>query len=322
LIKISPQAKIILPHSAYAVTVSENGRVAVVSRKGAGKLLAPDLTVLAGFSVPRRPSDMALSPDGSELAVVAADGITLYSITAFNPRFEKTGYLNNAYQSCLFGWKGLFRSCFTYTPRSAVLEVWDAHREATIAEVKISDPFGGSAFRLFPHPLKNCALVWMAAGQDGQRLFWASLEGDTIRVSPLTDLNFTSPPAFGPDGTEFLIAADRRLSRHAFPDGLRLGVMNELVDGVYIGDQVCYLDRGHALVASGEGRLFAVDLAALKTLDEVEIVSEGPQRVSEFFRLDAQRFLSAHRDEEATGPNRAGDGLMVWLVPSNEELCR
>jgi hypothetical protein len=314
VIRIDAQAKAVMPHRAFLVTTSVNGRIAALSRKGAGTLSAPDLTMLASFAVSLWPSDLALSPDGSELAVAAADGITLYSLSP-TWTFEKSGYLNNAYQSCLFGPEGRLWSCFAYTPRSAVLEVWDASKQAAIAEVKIVAPFVESAFRLFPHPLRDCVVVWVAAGQDGQRLFWASLEADTIRVSPLADLDFTSPPAFSPDGTEFLISTERGLIRYAFPDGPQLGEMNELVEDDYIGDSVCYLDRGRALVASAKERLFAVDLANMTTLDEVEISGDEPQPVSNFFRLDAQRFLSVHRDNEVMDPDRARDSLMVWRAP-------
>jgi len=310
VIEIHPQSKIVLTHGAYLAATSENGHIAAVSRKGTGTLLSPDLRMLGHFSVPLRPTDLALSPDASELAVAAADGITLYSARAF----EKSGYLNNAYQSCLFDTKGRLWSCIAYTQSSAILEIWDSRKETVIAEVKIIDPFGQSAFRLFRHPSQNSVIVWAAAGQDGQKLFWASLHEDAIQVTPFDDLDFTSPPAFRSDGKEFLIAAECELFRYAYPNGPRLSEMNELgpEEGDSIGDQVFYLDSDHALLSSSEGRLYTVDLAKMRTIDEVQILDDKPRPVWNFLKLDAQRFVSIHRDVQATNLDQAPDTLLLW----------
>src|SRR5208282_3542923 len=104
MIKVAPQALITLHHPAYHVVPAEDGRTAVLSNSGIGTFLGRDLTVLSGFSIPQRPSQAALSPDGSLLAVTASDGITFYSTCTF----EKNNYMNDAYQSCLFGSDSLF----------------------------------------------------------------------------------------------------------------------------------------------------------------------------------------------------------------------
>src|ERR1700688_1988561 len=98
MIKVIPQAQIALQHNALHLAPAEDGHIAVLSSAGIGTFLDRDLTVLSSFSIPQRPSQAALSPDGCLLAVTASDGITFYS----TPTFEKTDSMNYPYQWCLF----------------------------------------------------------------------------------------------------------------------------------------------------------------------------------------------------------------------------
>jgi hypothetical protein len=310
MIKVSPQARITLRHPAFQVAPAKDGRIAVMSNSGIGTFLGRDLDVLSAFSIPQRPWHAVLFPDGSLLAVTASDGITFYSTATF----EKTHDMNDAYQWCLFGSDGLFWTSARFTPLTAVLEAWDLSRKTRIAKVKIGDPFGDSTFLLFPHPLPNSVVIWAAAGQDGQVLFWASLDGETIQVSPFDQQDFTLPPAFSPSGKEFLIISEGQLYRYEYPNGPLLAQMDQLAEDEYAGENICYLDDRHALVTSAEGKLFVVDVVDMKVHDEVSLVGEDPRPVSYFVRLAGERFLSVHRDFNGT-PDLACDHLMVWPSP-------
>lgn len=310
MIKVTPQAQITLSHPAYQVAPAEDGRIAVMSNWGVGTFLGPGLSVLSSFSFPQRPSHAALSPDGSSLAIAASDGITFYSTATF----EKNRYMNDAYQWCLFGSDCVFWTSSRFTTLTTVLEAWDLFNETRIAKAKIADPFGDSTFLLFPHPLPNSVVVWAAAGQDGQRLFWASLDGETIQVTPFVQQDFTLPPAFSPSGKEFLIVSEGQLYRYEYPNGPLLAQMDQLSEDEYVGEDICYLDHRHALLTSAKGRLLVVDVVTLKVLEEVSLVGESPQPVSHFVRLADGRLLSVHRD--LNGPSDlACDRLMVWPSP-------
>jgi len=312
MIVVSPQARITLRHPAYHVVPAEDGRIAVLPpNSGTGTFLGPDLTALCGFSIPQRSSQAALSPDGSMLAVTASDGITFYSTATF----EKTNYMNDAYQCCLFGSDGLFWTSSRFTALTAVLEAWDLSKETRIAKAKIADPFGDSTFLLFPHPLPNSVVVWVAAGQDGQALFFASLDGETIQVNLFEEQDFISPPAFSQNGREFLIAADGNLYRYLYPNGPLLAQMDQLAEDEHAGENICYLDDGHALMTSTAGKMFIVDVFKMKVVDEVRIEGEDPRPVSHLVRLADGRFLSVHRDLNGT-PDLARDRLLVWPSPA------
>jgi WD40 repeat protein len=311
MIKVAPQAQIALRHRADHVTPAKNGRIAVLSNLGVGTFLWDDLTLLSEFSIPQRPSQAALSPDGTLLAVTASDGITFYSTTTF----EKVHYMNDAYQWCSYGSDGVFWTSCRFTAHTAVLEAWDLSKKTRIAKVKIGDPFDDSAFLLFPHPLPNSVVVWAAAGQDGQVLFWASLDGQTIQVDRFDEQDFTSPPAFNSSGKEFLISDEGSLYRYLYPSGPLLAHLDHLAEDEYAGENICYLDDGQALVTSAEGKLFVVDVVDMQVHDEVSLVGEDHRPICYFIRLAGGRFLSVHRDFSGTS-DLARDRLMVWPSPT------
>jgi hypothetical protein len=304
MFNIAAQGRIILEHPASFFGAADDGRIIVLSRQGQGTFLTPDLSILSRFSIANQPSGLALSLDGLELAVTAADGISFYSTSTF----EKTGYLNDAFLSCLYGSPDLFWTCSRFSPQTAVLEVWNRGSKTRIAKLKVGDPHGNSHFWVWPHPLVGSVVVWAAAGQDGQSLFWATLDGDAIRLVRFRDLDFCSPPGFSPDGKEFLVPGEGELLRYAYPDGPLLGKMNKLPEDETIGDYVLYLDERRALLTSIEGRMFVVDVHEMEVLDEAAL--DGPD-LTFFLRMPGWRFLSVHR-------NWSGDHdqLMVWTATS------
>src|SRR5271165_1063425 len=226
MIKVAPQSQTTLRQPAHHVAPAEDGRIVVMSNSGVGTFLGPDLNILSAFSIPQRPSHAALSPDGSLLAITASDGITFYSTASF----EKKHYMNDAYQSCLFGSDNVFWASSRFTALTSVLEAWDLSKDTMIAKAMIADPFGDSTFLLFPHPLPNSVVVWAAAGQDGQMLSWVSLEGETIQVTPFVQQDFTLPPAFSPSGREFLIICEGQLYRYEYPSGPLLAQLEQLAE--------------------------------------------------------------------------------------------
>jgi hypothetical protein len=317
MIQITPHARITLQHPAFHLAPSEDGRIVALSRSGQGTFLSPDLTVFSSFSIPQEVSQAALSPDNSLLAVTAADGISFYSTATF----EKTHYMNDAFEWCLFGSATLFWTSSRFTELTAVLQAWDLPQKTLIAKTKVADPFAGSTFLLLAHPSPNSAVVWAAAGQDGQRLMWASRKGDMIHVSRFEHEDFTSPPAFSPSGTEFLFTTEGQLFRYAYPNGPLLAKMNQLMEGEHIGDEVYYLDETRALLTSTEGRLFVVDVVNMNVLHELVIVGYEPRPtsgsdLSHFVKLADGRFLSLHRDLSAANLDQACDRLMVWPAPA------
>ena len=133
MIQVTPQAQIELAHSADYLAVSGEGHVAAISRSGSGIFFAPNLSSPRSFSVPASILFAELSQDGGELAVTAANGITIYSTATF----EQTGYLNDAFESCLFGSHDLFWTCAQFGKMTKVVEVRDAKTKTRIVHLAV-----------------------------------------------------------------------------------------------------------------------------------------------------------------------------------------
>jgi hypothetical protein len=297
VIKVAPQAQFDLEHSAAYLAVSGEGHIVAISRSGSGTFFAPNLTQPKRFSIPGSIYLAGLSQDGGELAVTSPTGITIYSTATF----EKTDYLNDAFESCLFASPGFFWTCTRFGERAKLVEVRDAKTKTRVAKRKVADPFWGGGFILFPHPSPHSAVIFAGGGQDGQRLFWATLDGDTIQVKRFEDLHFASQPAFSPDGREFLVGNGERLVRYSYPDGPVLGAMEELA-GIPIGYSDCvYLDQQRALVKAEE-RLFVVNAERMEVMDELSILGFEERPMSpfqSFLALPGNTIVSIHGDPGA-----------------------
>jgi hypothetical protein len=242
---ISPLMNVALSHDTRLTAGADSGYVVALSSEGAASLISPDFKEVKTFSVPEDPQAAALSPDGSVLAVAAADGITLFSTSTF----EKSHRLNDAFLSCLFVGEKLFWTCARFTEQTVILEAWEPGSWTKIEGVKVADPYGNSEFSLFPHPNRNSVVVWAAAGQDGQCLFWGTLGGTEINVTRFEALDETGLPSFSPSGEEFLVTSECALHCYAYPQGPLKGSLTELDDDEDdpIGYFVSYVDADHAV---------------------------------------------------------------------------
>jgi len=308
---ISPLMDVALSHDARLTAGADSGYVVVLSAEGDASLISPDFKTVKTFSVPEDPQAAALSPDGSLLAVAAADGITLLSTSTF----EKSHRLNDAFLSCLFVGEKLFWTCARFTESTVILEAWAPGSWTKIARVKVADPYGNSEFSLYPHPDTNSVVVCAAAGQDGQCLFWATLGGTEINVIHFEALDEVGIPSFSPSGKEFLVTSECALHRYAYPQGPLKGSLTELDDDEDdpIGYFVSYLDADHAVLTSMGGRLFLVDAAEMSVIDAVAVIDPGPSGNLDFLlELTEGRFVLVYR-ERGRGTHRSSRiYLLAW----------
>jgi WD40 repeat protein len=196
----------------------------------------------------------------------------------FRPLLARRSRLNDAFLTCLFAGERLFWTCARFTDQTVTLEAWDIGSWTKIAKTKVADPYGSSSFSLFPHPNRNSVVLWAAAGQDGQCLFWATLDGNEIKVNRFEPLDETGLPSFSPSGEEFLVTSECQLHCYAYPQGTLKASLTELDDNEDdpIGYFVSYVDDGRALLTSFDGRLFLVDLSEMSVIDEVTVPNLAP----------------------------------------------
>jgi hypothetical protein len=268
-----------LSHEARFTASAASGAVAALSPEGVGSLISADFQTVKDFTVSAPPRAAALSPAGSELAIVAPDGIRVFS-TATSQLFHR---LIDAFLSCLYVRENLVWTCARFTPRTVVLKAWDPRSWTPIAQARVADPYGNSEFSLFAHPDQNSVVLWAAAGQDGQCLLWATLTGSAITVTRFRLLSDTCPPSFSPNGEEFLVTSGCKLRRYAYPKGPLKGSLkargSEDEDDA-IGYSVSYIDAAHAVVTTIGGRLLLVSLEGMSVIDEV-----APPDIARWYNL-------------------------------------
>jgi hypothetical protein len=273
MIKITPLMRVALSHDPYAVSVADSGHVAVLGfRSGKGSLISPDFKTVHSFGVSDKHKSASLSPGGSLLAIADGDGLAILDTSTLAPKHR----LNGSFLACLFAREALLWTCSQVDGDTANLEVWDAKSWHRVAGAQIADPFGESMFLLVPGPKPNSVAVWAAAGQNGQCLFWASLEEGAIDTTQFQGIRDCALPSFSPNGEEFLVNTATALRRYGYPEGPLHGELSELDDKDNALDNwVAYADARHAVATTQNGAMLAIDVAQMAVKDEVAIAGHG-----------------------------------------------
>jgi hypothetical protein len=301
VIVIEPLTKVTLGHRARLVAAAESGHVAAISWDGLGTLLAPDHLTSTPFQLPAEADGLTISASGSLISVVARGWIELLSTATFRTIHRS----EDAFEGCCFGSSGVLWSALTWDDDWFVLEIRDPETWQVVARTQVKDPFGDSHYMILPHPDGEHVAIWVAAGQNGQSLFWARRDGSNIIVDRFPGLDRMPPPSFR--GSEFLVICDdNELRNYEFPLGPIRGKMQWPFDDMdnQIGDLVSFVDSRRALVSSMGEQLYLVDLHKMAIVDEVCI--RGHETTPGYFTpLPTGGFLSVHN-----GANCAS--ILTW----------
>jgi hypothetical protein len=306
LITVSPITEVQLTHRATHLAVAESGHVAAISWDGAGTLLAPDHITSTPFSVPAKARDTALSAQGSLVAVTDNHALVVTS-TATSNVVHREG---NSFEGCCFSPDSLW-SIRAGDGLPPIVEIRDTKTWKVVARSKFEDRFGGSSFMMRPHPDGRHAVIWAAAGQDGQNILWARRDGSKVIVERFRDLDDTAIPCFLPSDDRFLTVCEYdELRAYKFPQGPLLGKLKWPSDEMEnkIGDFVSFVDADRALVNSEENRLYLIDLVSMEIVDEVSIRGRESDLCS-FESLPTGSLVSVH------GVPRGNSSILTWRVP-------
>lgn len=151
----------------------------------------------------------------------------------------------------------------------------------------VHDPFGGySYFDLFRHPDPRTTSIWVAAGQDGQCLAWAHVQGARLEGGFFPELEECTFADMAPDGSSFLVVVDGEVRLYTYPQG-------ELLKSIVWPDQdenewteyAFFAGPEHAITQSSANHMYVVDLRKARFGDEVVVAGHPPRRVSEIPRV-------------------------------------
>jgi hypothetical protein len=174
----------------------------------------------------------------------------------------------------------------------------------------------------------------LAAGQNGQRVYWVTKLPDSLGFEPEPFLEGTTPPVFSPRGNEFLVIDGLwSVCRYPFPTDRKLGTCrSKWGEEDYFGDCLSYLDDTSALVQTHHGRLFRIDLRAMKVREEIAVRGHEPRPAEEYYpRLTGDKTLCTdlsyftsvgeslvlvHHRETGVDPGKWKDTLILYNVGS------
>lgn len=275
----------------------------------------------------------AVSREGRWLALTSGEVLTVTFLDGTRV-YEETTQTNRGrgFGECLFSADGSALWVVRYIGDGRLeLQIRDTRTWQIRRQVVLSEPAPPTSFYLSAHPEYEIVVVWAAAGQDGQWVYWAYDDGDRIRVSEAPQLVETSPPEFHPSGSEFLVIREETLVRYSFPDCNEIGALQWPESDHGIGYSTCYVSDRNALVSSSEGRIYLVDLGTMCISDEIYVQGHEPRPCRElypilngeyhlcsdlqwFVRVGLNKVVAVHRElpaEDSTQENWR-DVVVAW----------
>lgn len=311
-----------LGHRAYHVRCSSSGHIAAASEDGRVSVAGPSQALIGSFHLHAHLSAIAMAPDGQTLAATTATGVELLDIAG-----TRLQVIAGRFVDAWFDAKGVLWVARRTSDSRFVIELYDGViAKGSSCRVELEDPFGDSALMFHTSPVEGSVPLWVAAGQDGQAVYWLDNSGDELTAELLDDFEGCHPPALSPDdGDHFLLVADGQELR--LYDRAELAVVHSLplpFEDASV-DDLMYLSPTSAAIAYGNGLICVIDLKAMTSTDIV-VAGHEPRPVSALyptlrepgFCSDVARLLRPSASTIASvhtvlpDPSHVQHGSLVW----------
>jgi hypothetical protein len=297
MLLLKPDGRIDLEHRAYflrgvsqqyvIVAASEDGQLSVVRQESH----KPDSHRLPSKvrAVSPHPSGRRLAwvnGDSGLLTVHTFDGKRLLEITAPPVREGTPTWIKQGFEDCHFDESGEF--LWLAAPRNieeCEIQLIETEDWSLVDKATFKDPFGGSSYSFHHTGRPGLVSLWLAAGQDGQQVYWLNRnrKGFCCTLEPC--LKNTMPPVFSPSGEHVLVVNERNaICKYDYPNMHQIGLPLELGDEDNpFAESLVYLNEQQALASSREGRIFVVDTVRLKIEEEVAVEGHEPRPIGEYY---------------------------------------
>lgn len=224
--------------------------------------------------------------EGGALNILRFDGSTVASLNLPPLDHAVAAVAQTAYKGCIFTDDGKSLWCAAPLPNGKIdIQLRETEHWNVLATTEIEDPFGES-FPWFDRGNgRGVTTLWLAAGQDGQQICWATATDCGYGCTTEPALRNTSVPDIAPNGRELLVVEDSGLlTRYDFPPKAALGHCEcpGSPDEVFV-DLVRYIDDWHAVAKTNNGRLFLIDAQSMLVRDEISIRGHEPQPVEVYY---------------------------------------
>jgi hypothetical protein len=235
---------------------------------------------------PSKPLLALTNSETGRLTVIGFDGTTIFrqdapALPAGSPEWMMAGYTD-----CRFDDRGNWLLCAARASEDHIeVQLRETEGWSIVDRIVVADPFGGSAASFHPTARPDTWALWLAAGQDGQCTCWLTRDGDSLGAAIESCLEDAIPPVSSPDGDAFLtIEVSGPLRRYRYPQVELLGSCDSPYgEDDLFGTSLCYLDSTRALAGSDNGRIAAVDTAAMRVVNEVIIEGHEPRPTEDYY---------------------------------------
>jgi hypothetical protein len=169
--------------------------------------------------------------------------------------------------------------------RDMVVQMHEAETGTTIDKATFKDPFGGSSCSFHHTEQPDLTSLWLAAGQDGQQVYWLKRTHSGFSCTLEAKLRNTIPPVFSPNGEQLLVVNDHNaICKFQFPSMQQVGspLESEDEDNPF-AESLCCLNDRQTLASTNEQRIFVVDTVRMKVEEEVAIEGHEPRPIGEYY---------------------------------------
>jgi hypothetical protein len=279
---------------------------------------------------PSRRLLVLVDDETGRLCVLDFDGSRIFERKA--PRCTKRlpRGMRSGFEAAFFDQEGSHLwSASRLSAETLAVQLWETERWSVVGSATVDDPFEEAECSFHATGRPDVVALWLTAGQNGQVLSWMTRHPDSLGAEPEPYLDDALPPVFAPSGHEFLVIdEDWRICKYPFPADRKLGTCrSRWGEGDSFGSGLCYLDDSTALVHTHHGRLFRVDLRAMKLRAELVIRGHEPKPVpfyypgldddgtlctdiSHFTRI-GETLVLAHSREDGTDTEKRPDTLTL-----------
>jgi hypothetical protein len=299
-------AQTTLPHRADLVRRTAGGFVAV-SRNGRVSVLDERLSCLRQAQLGDGVRDISLDADG-RAAWLARQRLWIGALD------EAAAVSLPTPELAALRWRET--DALLWTAGSTGETIQAALRDASgaaLRELEFDDPYGDSVVSFIEHPDPRCIVLWLAAGQDGQRSVLLTDSGQALSVTALGTEDYL-PPVFEANGGWFVATDEEELLLTSWPGAVELGrlswVTEEPVDAGSdpdpAGADVRILPGGYASWSSTNGRLHTVDLTTMQFTDEFVLAGHPIVTIAQLYpRLAEDHGPATDFDQSLAGPDGA-----------------
>jgi hypothetical protein len=297
MMNLRPDGRVDLEHRAYFLRPAQPRTVIVAAAEGGV------LSIVTLGSATERVDGLpgkirCVAPHPSDRRLALIDGVTGSLVVqdyAGNRFFDADppqvdddapNWIKPGFEACLFDDSG--ELLWLAAPRNGEeceIQLLETAGWSLVARITVEDPFGGSSYSFHHTGRPGLISIWLAAGQDGQQVYWLNRDGKQFSCVSEPHLTNTIPPIFSPRGERLaVINEDNAVCQYEFPSMRCIG--SPLISGEEDNPfqvSVAFLSERQILAGTGNGRIFIVDARRTRIEDEVALEGHDPKPIGVYY---------------------------------------